>query len=377
MQLMAIPGGSGDEGLVAEYIRSKLLEAGASPGHIKHDAAHKKTPIDGRVGNLILKLPGNRKASRRLLMAHMDTVPICVGCKPKKSGKIVRSSIPTTGLGADDRAGCAVTLSTALEILRRDLPHPPLTFLWTVQEEIGLHGARNVRKSLLGAPKMCFNWDGGSPFKLTIGATGGYRMLIEIEGLASHAGNAPERGVSAIAIASLAIADLHRNGWHGAVEKNGKSGTTNVGVISGGAATNVVTDRVTIRAEARSHDAKFRKRIVREIEGAFRAAVKEVRSEHGKRGKVAFTGRLDYEAFRMDRSHPTVERAAAAVRAAGGDPQFAITNGGLDANWMFVHDLPTVSMGCGQKNQHMVTEELHLDEFHQACDIARDLALNA
>ena len=47
---------------------------------------------------------------------------------------------------------------------------------------------------MLGKPKLAFNFDGGSPAKLTIGATGGYRMTIDIQGLASHAGNRPERG---------------------------------------------------------------------------------------------------------------------------------------------------------------------------------------
>lgn len=102
-------------------------------------------------------------------------------------------------------------------------------------------------------------------------------MEIQIEGLASHAGVAPQLGVSAIAIASLAIADLHRGGWHGLVEKGKTAGTTNVGVIQGGEATNVVTEKVTVRAEARSHDPKFRERIVAEIEKAFTLAVKEVK----------------------------------------------------------------------------------------------------
>ena len=76
--------------------------------------------------------------------------------------------------------------------------------------------------------------------------------------MASHAGVCPEQGVSAIAIASLAIADLVRGGWHGLVEKGKSRGTSNVGFIHGGEATNVVTDRVTLKAEARSHDPKFR-----------------------------------------------------------------------------------------------------------------------
>src|SRR4029434_1072756 len=199
---------------------------------------------------------------------------------------------PATGLGGDDRAGAATILSAALEILEHKLPHPPLTFCWFIQEEIGLYGARCVQKNLLGKPAMCFNWDGGACEKLTIGATGGYRMVMEIEGLASHAGVCPERGVSAIAIASLAIADLTRGGWHGLIEKGKHRGTSNVGYIHGGEATNVVTDRVTLKAEARSHNTKFRGQIIKAIEQAFQKAAKELKSSEGKRGGVQFDGRL-------------------------------------------------------------------------------------
>ena len=138
----------------------------------------------------------------------------------------------------------------------------------------------------LGKPKLAFNFDGGSPAKLTIGATGGYRMTIDIDGLASHAGGRPAEGVSAIAIASLAIADLVKNGWHGQIEKGRHVGTSNVGVIHGGEATNVVTDHVHIRAEARSHDPKFRERIVKEIESRVRAGGR-AGAQHGRASAAA------------------------------------------------------------------------------------------
>src|SRR6187397_2867831 len=295
LELMPIPGKSGEEAVVAEFIRGKLLAAGAPADTIVSDNAHQQSILKGNTGNLILKLPGTLKAPRRMLTAHMDTVPICVGSQPKVEGAFVRSANPATGLGADDRAGAATILTAALEILEHKLPHPPLVFCWFIQEEVGLHGARHVQKSLLGKPAMCFNWDGGACAKLTIGATGGYRMAIEIEGLAAHAGVCPERGVSAIAIASLAIADLARNGWHGLVIKGKNRGTTNVGFIHGGEATNVVTDHVTLKAEARSHDPKFRGQIVKAIERAFAKAAKEIKSSEGKRGSVRIDGRLDYE----------------------------------------------------------------------------------
>ena len=192
----------------------------------------------------------------------MDTVPLCAGAEPKVAKGYVVPVSKSTALGGDDRAGATAILVAALEVLSRRLPHPPLTFLWTVQEELGLLGARHLQIGLLRKPRLAFNFDGSSPEDVTIGATGGYRMHVRISGIASHAGASPERGVSAIAIASLAIAQLHRDGWHGAVCKDGRSGTSNVGIIRGGEATNVVTPEVQLHAEARSHDPAFRAKIV-------------------------------------------------------------------------------------------------------------------
>lgn len=374
MQLMAIPGKTGQEQEVADCIIQHLRAAGAPPAAIKTDNAHRRTPIPGQLGNLVLRLPGTTRGPRRLLSAHLDTVPICVGSQPVRTGNIIRSANPKSGLGADNRAGCAVLLNAAIEILTRKLPHPPLTFCWFVQEETGLNGSRHLSKSLLANPKLAFNFDGGAPTKLTIGATGGYRMLIEIEGLASHAGGAPEAGVSAIAIAALAIADLQRSGWHGDIQQDGRHGTSNVGYIFGGEATNVVTDHVTLKAEARSHDAKFRKRIVREIDSAFRRAAKEVRNMEGLCGQVNIEGHLDYESFLLKPTEACVQVAEQAVRSIGQQPQHAIANGGVDANWLTAHGLPAVTLGCGQKNQHMVSELLNVTEFESACRIGLRLA---
>jgi tripeptide aminopeptidase len=374
MELMAIPGASGHEGAVAAYITEKLREAGAPAAAIRSDNAHTKTPLPGEVCNLIFQLPGTASGARRLLMAHMDTVPICVGAKPVRKGNVVRSADPKTGLGADDRGGVAVVLNAALEIMRRKLPHPPLTFFWPIQEEVGLHGAHYAQLSLLGKPRLAFNWDGGAAEKITMAATGGYRLQIEIEGLAAHAGGAPEQGISAIAIASLAIAELVREGWHGLIVKGQQRGTSNVGTIHGGEATNVVTDHVEIKAEARSHDRRFRKQIVDVIERAFQGAAAGVCNADGRRGRVRFHGRTDYEAFKLPDDEPSVLVAERAVRTLGIDPHRAVSNGGLDANWMTAHGIPTVTLGCGQSQIHTTSELLDIHAFEQACEIALRLA---
>ncbi|NBU67460.1 MAG: peptidase M20, partial [Betaproteobacteria bacterium] len=104
LELMAIRGGSGDEKLVAERIVKHLRDAGCPRDAIAFDTAHTKTPLPGTVGNLIVKFPGTLPGPRRLLMAHMDTVPVCLGSKPVVAGRFVKSADPATGLGADDRA---------------------------------------------------------------------------------------------------------------------------------------------------------------------------------------------------------------------------------------------------------------------------------
>jgi len=374
LDLLALPGVSGGEQQVADYIKQRLLQAGGNSRSLESDQAHRRTRLNGHRGNLVFRFRGTSRAPRRMLVAHMDTVPICLNAQPILKGNRVFSKDPTGGLGADDRAGVAVLLNTALELLEKKIPSPPLTFLWSVQEEVGLQGVRHAALRMLHNPQLAFNFDGGSPEKLTIGATGGYRMQIQIEGLASHAGGAPERGVSAIAIAGLAIADLQKRGWHGQIVKGRQRGTSNIGVIHGGTATNVVADRVELKAEARSYSKLFRSKIVEQIKASFLRAAKEVINENGDRGSVKFSGQTDYESFRLSQTQPCVKVAKAVVCALGGKPISFFSAGGLDANWLTARGIPTVTLGCGQLYQHTCREELDLSWFHKACKIALYLA---
>ncbi|HOM17791.1 MAG TPA: hypothetical protein PLQ00_10705, partial [Thermoguttaceae bacterium] len=61
----------------------------------------------------------------------------------------------------------------------------------------------------------------------------------------------------------------------------------------------------------------------------------------------------------------------------GASPERAISQGGLDANWMTQRGIPTVTLGCGQVNPHTCQEYLILPEFRQACRAALRLATAA
>ena len=237
-----------------------------------------------------------------------------------------------------------------------------------------MRGARYLTASKLGKPELCFNWDGRDPASLIIGAVGATNLDIRIDGIASHAGAHPENGVNAAVVASLALADLQSNGWHGLVEKGKNRGASNIGVINGGAATNVVMPEVAIEAEARSHQPAFRKRIVNEFRKAFEKATKSMKNAAGGRPSLTFEEDTRYEAFAISKSSACVKEAAAAVESLGLAADIRDCDGGLDANWMSAHGYPAVTLGCGQHDIHTVDETLNIPQYLQACEIGVNLA---
>jgi tripeptide aminopeptidase len=370
LTITTIPGRSGDEAAVAAAIVEILRQTGLDASQICFDGAESHTRIDGNCGNLIVTLPGNGSGPRTLLSAHMDTVPICVGSQPVVEGDEVRSGAPT-GLGADDRGGCGAILTAIVERIRAgDDQFPPAVISFLIQEEIGMEGARHLDVSKIGDVDRAFNFDGGTVEKMTTGATGGERIAIKLTGIPAHAGVAPEQGASTIVMASRAIADLDARGWLGKVEQDGEMGTSNVGVIQGGEATNVITPELDLRAEARSHSSDFRIRIVAEIRAAFEQAAAQVTNEEGQSGSVEFSSHVDYESFALADDHPSIAAAADAIRRIGREPYAEVSNGGLDANWLFRHGIEAVTLGCGQRNIHTADERLVISDYLDACRIA-------
>jgi tripeptide aminopeptidase len=285
-----------------------------------------------------------------------------------------------TALGGDNRTGVACLVTLAATLLANKLPHPPLTLLFTVREESGLFGARYLNPEELGGVKMGFNVDGRLPAEFVIGAVGAERWQVEVTGKASHAGVHPEKGISATMVAALALAEVKQKGWFGKIVQDGQEGTSNIGSFGGrdgssaGEATNVVTDYARLTGEARSHDPRFVKAIVKTYREAFSNAAAQVTDDKGKKAKVKFTSRLDYHPFRLKEDSAVVRRAQETARKAGFKPTLRIGNGGLDANWLVKHGIPTVTFGAGQNMIHTIEEYVEVDLFLQGCRMALALA---
>src|SRR5262245_60838512 len=111
MHFLSIEGVTGQEKAIGQAVVQALLEAGIPRKAIRFDDADKKIPLPTQTGNLIVTLPGTRPGLRRLLMTHLDTVPLCAGAKPvRKGGRIVPAG--NTALGGDNRVGVACLVTT-------------------------------------------------------------------------------------------------------------------------------------------------------------------------------------------------------------------------------------------------------------------------
>ncbi len=387
MELLRIPGIPGEEGLVAEHLTKVMLGLGVRPDAIVRDRAFEGSEYGGQCGNLIIRFPavGGHGGPIRLYSAHMDTVPLAKGAKPRlvdpvdetgQGGRIV-NDCPGAALGGDDRAGCAVLLQIARALmgsLARQ-PHPPVVLVFTVQEEVGLVGARQLDVALLGLdrPVLSVNLDGGNVEDLITQVTGTSRFEIDVTGVAAHAGTEPGEGVSAAVAAAKAIASLAEGGWHGPIDREGGRGSSNVGMMHGGAGTNVVMDRLVIRAEARSHDAAFRHRIREVYEQAFQEASARTTNRHGQTARVSFRPGPCYESFAVPDDAPAVQALMRAGRRCGLNLRTISNDGGMDANWYHAHGVPTVVVGSGLRKVHTPDEWVDLRHYWDACRVLLEL----
>lgn len=328
---------------------------------------------------MIVELPGTKQGPRLVFSTHLDTVPLCAGAKPIREGDRITTD-GSTALGGDNRTGCAVLVALAETLLKNKLPHPPITLLFTVREESGLHGARELDPNDLGGATMCFNVDGKLASELIIGAVGQENWDVEIKGKASHAGVAPEKGISATLVGAIGLTEAQRNGWFGKVVKPNGKGTSNIGIFGGkegqpaGDATNVVTDYVHLKGEARSSEAAFATAICQGYREAFAKAQQEVKDANGATAEVAFESRASYPPFNLADDSQAVAHAKKAVASLSLRPTTVFSNGGLDANWLDKHGVPTVTIGAGQYEIHTVKEYIDLPEFAQGCRLAVALA---
>src|SRR5438876_11576896 len=234
---------------------------------------------------------------------HIDTVPPDGPLEPVIEDGIVRNAVGTI-LGADNKSAVAAMLEGTRRVLAENRPHGGIELLFTPKEEVGLLGAAAFDHERLHA-RVGYVYDQAAPIgEVILGAPYAHAMQVRFHGRPAHSGMYPEEGRSAIAAAARAIADLRL----GRVDEET---TSNVGVIHGGTAGNIVPEWCTFLAEARSHDERKLADLVQEMLDAitFAAGVEEC--------EVETTVQKSYRGYRFRRDDLAVRLAAAALERSG------------------------------------------------------------
>jgi tripeptide aminopeptidase len=147
----------------------------------------------GNTGNVLGRLKGTLDTQPVLLCAHMDTVTPGENITPVIRDGVIYSD-GTTVLGGDDKAGIAAILEAVRYIRENSIPHGDIEVAFTICEEGGMFGAKNMDYSWFKS-RFAFVLDsGGKVGTVIIQAPAQFKTLTTIKGKAAHAGVAPEKG---------------------------------------------------------------------------------------------------------------------------------------------------------------------------------------
>lgn len=347
IELASISSYVGQEGKLAEYLISLLKDLGAT---VTVDDSAAKTGSD--TGNIIATFPGNASnAPTILLCSHMDSIGPTEGMVPVQRDGVIYSNGETV-LAADDKAGIAVILVALEELKANNSEYGDIEIVFTVQEEPGLIGAKNLTADLKSDFGYILDGDGAvgtiihrAPAKIDLDLT--------LTGQAAHAGICPEEGVNAIVAAATAISRTQS----GRIDKET---TSNFGTIQGGQTRNIVPDHVEVSGEVRSLNDEKLNREVNTILDVFSNTANEFTAQ------FAFEKKVSFPSFNIPESHPAVGIAKQAAETIGIETVLWASGGGLDANIFNSRGLPCVALGLGIENPHSPQEYIPAAQLDEA-----------
>ncbi|MDO7786421.1 M20/M25/M40 family metallo-hydrolase [Desulforamulus aquiferis] len=340
MELVQVDSESLAERQVANLLKERL---GALGFEVIEDGAGSYVEVGEKTGNLIATLPATGGAGPSILLsAHMDTVKPGRGIKPKRENGVISSS-GNTILGADDKAGVAAILECIRVLKEQQIPHGEIQVVFTIGEEIGLVGAKRLDYSKIKA-KLGFVLDsGGPPGEIIIKAPTQYSFKATIKGRAAHAGIAPEQGINAIMVASVAIGNMH-------IGRIDDETTANIGIISGGMATNIVPEQCIIDGESRSIKPDKAKAQIDHMVGEIKKAADRFQA------KAEIKVVKEYDQIDLQPDSLPVRIAVKAAESIGVEPKLGHTGGGSDANVFNGKGIACTNLGIGMSKVHTTDE---------------------
>jgi len=350
MELVKIDSVSREEKEVADFLVKKLKDLGLE---VTVDQAGEK--VKSNSGNIIARLKGSvKKATPIMFSAHMDTVvpgkkikPICEGEKIVSSGETI--------LGADNKAAIAALLEALQIIKENNILCGDIEIVFSICEEIGLEGAKNLDISSLNA-QMGFVLDAeGQVGKIITTAPSQNSLQIIIYGKSAHAGSNPEEGINAIQVAGFALSRIK-------LGRIDEETTANIGIISGGKATNIVPDKVTLKGEVRSrNEEKLEKHTER-----LKKITEDTAQEFKAKAEVKIN--REYSCYNLSSDDQVLKISMKAAKDMGLQPELCPSGGGSDANVFNKKGFPSVVLAIGMEKVHTVDEYILVKNLKNAAE---------
>lgn len=350
MEMVQVTSLSLKEKNFADYLSNKLKDMGLE---VYIDNAGEK--CGGNSGNIIAALKGNTQAPTVMFGAHMDTVVPGENIKPQiKDGYIYSDG--TTILGADDKAGIAAILEAVRHIKESNIQHGDIELVFFIAEEGGLFGSKHLDYSKVRS-KMAFVLDSGGPVgDVIVQGPAQMKILADFKGKAAHAGVAPENGINAIQVAARAIDSMN-------LLRIDHETTANVGVITGGSATNIVTDAVHVKFEARSlNNDKLQAQSDHMVE-----CINKACKEFNTTCDLQVT--LNYPAFTIDKDTEIAKLVTRSIESIGLKADLKSTGGGSDTNILNGNGIEAVTLAIGMNDVHTTSENIAIESIVQSSEL--------
>jgi tripeptide aminopeptidase len=326
-ELVRIDSPSDEEEEVAQHLVGRLRGLGFQVDRDAH-------------GNVIASEAGDDPL---LLSAHMDTVEPGRGIKPQVLGDRIESD-GTTILGGDCKAGVASILEALESMADQNAARRPVQVVLTRGEEIGLVGANNLDYTMIRAREAVV-FDGNGPVNCITGASPTYmRFDVTVKGRAAHAGVEPEKGLSAIRIASEIIGELP----HGRLDEET---TFNVGLISGGSVRNAVPAEAAFGGEFRSRNTETLDLLRMQV----LTALEQARTRY-QDAIIHEELEVMFHMYNLDPNDPIVRLVTGVMKEMRFSPDIRPSGGGTDANAMRLNGIDCVVVGMSTNEMHTVNE---------------------
>ena len=332
---MQIDSESGNEQAIGKYLSHQLKNL---RGRVQRDKAGNVHAYFIGIGEPIM------------LNAHMDTVRPGNGVRPVIKGDRITSD-GSTILGADNKVAIAAILEAIRLVREEKIQHIPIDVVLTVGEELLLKGAKAFDTKKLHA-RRGLTFDAGTSINEVCLAAPFYTSIdVHIQGNGAHAGAEPEKGLSAIRIASEIISGLP-------LGRIDSQSTANVGIIDGGSVRNAVPAKARFHGEIRAKDENQLKELTQQWKQAIDTIARKYR---GSKIKVAVI--REFNGYRFTEAHPLVDFVRSAHKKLGIKTTFIEFGGGSDVNIFNTKGIATLGVGMGAWNIHTTREYTKVSEM--------------